>query len=53
MIKNSNCVGTMGKERGGGAEEERSSVSTLSSMNPSCQESKVTAYMDTTGRGVS
>lgn len=48
--KNSNCAGTMGKDRG--VEEERSSVSSLSSMNPSCQESKVTAYMDTTDRAV-
>lgn len=46
--KNSNCAGTMGK--GGGVEEEQSSVSSLSSMNPSCQESKVTAYMDMTDR---
>lgn len=49
--KNSNCAGTMGK--GGGVEEERSSVSSLSSMNPSCQESKVTAYMDRIDRAVS
>lgn len=33
--------------------EEQSSVSSLSSMNPSSQESKVTAYMDTADRAPS
>lgn len=50
--ENSNCADTMGKG-GGGVEEERSNVSSLSSVNPSCQESKVTAYMDTIYRAAS